>query len=86
MTDTIGKPDDTTAQIVRLREQVETLMKDRVTPAVTDMAGRAESVMDGAATMMRGQAQSIAGHVRDQPLIAVLLAAGIGYLLGRTTR
>jgi ElaB/YqjD/DUF883 family membrane-anchored ribosome-binding protein len=86
MTDTINKPDDTTAQIVRLREQVETLMKERVTPAVADMAGRAESVVDGATNLMRDQAQSIAGHVRDQPLIAILLAAGVGYLLGRTTR
>ena len=40
---------DTHAQITRLREQVETLMKDRVTPAVTDAAGRAESAVYGAA-------------------------------------
>ena len=33
---------DATAQIARLREQVETLMKDRVTPALADAAGRAE--------------------------------------------
>jgi ElaB/YqjD/DUF883 family membrane-anchored ribosome-binding protein len=60
-------------------------MKDRVTPAVTDMAGRAENAMNSAAGMVRDQAQMVSGHVRDQPLIAVLLAAGIGYLLGRAT-
>ena len=98
MADTHTKHDDTaTAQIAHLREQVEALMKDRVTPAVADMAGRAETMVNSAAGMVRDQAQTISGvvrdqaqtlsgHVRDQPLIAVLLATGIGYLLGRTTR
>jgi ElaB/YqjD/DUF883 family membrane-anchored ribosome-binding protein len=86
MPDTNVKPDDTTAQIAHLRDQVEALMRDRVTPAVTEMAGRAENVMNSAAGMVREQAQSLSGHVREQPLVAVLLAAGIGYLLGRTTR
>jgi ElaB/YqjD/DUF883 family membrane-anchored ribosome-binding protein len=84
MADIIGKHDDTTAQIAHLRDQVEALMKDRVTPAVTDMAGRAETVLNSAAGMVRDQTQTLTGHVRDQPLVAVLLAAGIGYLLGRT--
>jgi ElaB/YqjD/DUF883 family membrane-anchored ribosome-binding protein len=97
MPDTNVKSEDPTVQIAHLRDQVEALMKDRVTPAVTDMAGRAENAMNSAAGMVRDQAQTISGHVRDQaqvisghvrdqPLIAVLLAAGIGYLLGRTTR
>jgi len=86
MTETNGQPDDTTAQIARLREQVEALTKQRVTPAVTEMAGCAESVMNSAAGVVRDQAQMISGHVREQPLIAVLLAAGIGYILGRATR
>jgi ElaB/YqjD/DUF883 family membrane-anchored ribosome-binding protein len=86
MADTIGKPDDTTAQIVRLREQVETLMKERVTPAVTEMAGRAETVAQTATGLVRDQAQTVAAHIRDQPLVAVLLAVGVGYLVGRTTR
>jgi len=39
--DVHGKFDDAQAQIARLREQVEALMKDRVTPAVADLpAGR----------------------------------------------
>ena len=48
--------------------------------------GRAESVVNSATGAVRDQAQMISGHVREQPLIAVLLAAGIGYLLGRATR
>jgi ElaB/YqjD/DUF883 family membrane-anchored ribosome-binding protein len=73
-------------QIANLRAQVEALMKERVTPALTDMAGRAENALNTAAGAVRGQAQNLSGHVREQPLIAILVAAGIGYLLGRTTR
>ena len=86
MTETNDQHEDATAQIARLREQVETLMKERVTPAVTDMAGRAERVLNSAAGAVRDQAQTLSGHVREQPLVAILLAAGIGYLLGRTAR
>ncbi|HLJ05753.1 MAG TPA: hypothetical protein VKT26_05750, partial [Acetobacteraceae bacterium] len=78
--------EDTHAQIARLRAQVETLMKDRVTPALADAAGRAEQAVYGAAGTVRDQAELISGKVRDQPLLAVLIAAGIGYALGRITR
>ena len=74
------------AQIARLREQVEALMKDRVTPAVADAAGRAESAMYAAADTVRDQAEVVSGKVREQPLLAVLIAAGVGYVLGRATR
>ena len=77
---------DATAQIARLREQVETLMKDRVTPALADAAGRAESAFHTAADSVRGQAETVSGKVREQPLLAVLIAAAIGYALGRVTR
>ncbi|MFI4982476.1 MAG: hypothetical protein ACHQIO_19165 [Nevskiales bacterium] len=78
--------EDTTAQIARLREQVETLMKDRVTPALTDAAGRAEAAVYSAAGTVREQAEAVSGKVREQPLLAVLIAAAIGYVLGRATR
>ena len=73
-------------QIARLREQVEALMKDRVTPAIADVAGRAESAVYGAADTVRGQAEAVSGKVREQPLLAVLIAAAVGYALGRVTR
>ena len=38
-----GHTGDASAQIARLREQVETLMRDRVTPAVAAAADRAQS-------------------------------------------
>lgn len=78
--------EDTQSQITRLREQVETLMRDRITPAMADAAGRAESAVYGAADTMREQAEMVSGKVREQPLLAILIAAGIGYVLGRATR
>jgi ElaB/YqjD/DUF883 family membrane-anchored ribosome-binding protein len=84
--DTKGKMEDATAQIARLREQVETLMKDRITPAVADAAGRAENAMYGAAGAVRDQAEAISGRVRDQPLVAVLVAAAVGFVIGRAMR
>ena len=78
--------EDATTQIARLREQVEALMKDRVTPAVADAAGRAESAMYTAAGAVRDQADVVSGKVREQPLLAVLIAAAVGYMLGRVTR
>ena len=76
ITEDAMKGEDATAQIARLREQVETLMKDRVTPAVADAAGRAESAVYSAADVVRDQAEMVSGKVREQPLLAVLIAAG----------
>jgi len=72
--------------LARLREQVESLMKDRVTPAVADAAARAESAVYGAADTVRGQVENVSGRVREQPMIAVLIAAGIGFVIGRALR
>jgi hypothetical protein len=81
-----GHTSDATAQIARLREQVETLMRDRVSPAVAAAADRAQSAMHGAADSMRGQAEVLSGKVREQPLLAILIAVAVGYVLGRATR
>jgi len=46
---------DTQRQINQLREQVETLMKERVTPAVTDVAGRADRAVSAAREQAEGR-------------------------------
>jgi ElaB/YqjD/DUF883 family membrane-anchored ribosome-binding protein len=86
MADETSEPTNATAQIARLREQVEALMRDRVTPAVAEAASRAESAIHGVADTMRGQVETVAGKVREQPLLAILIAAAVGYVLGRVTR
>ncbi|MBV9251414.1 MAG: hypothetical protein JO227_19455 [Acetobacteraceae bacterium] len=81
-----GKAEDASAQIARLREQVEALMKERVTPAMADFAGRAENAVYGAAGTVKDQAEAISGRVRDQPLVAILIAVAIGWVIGRAMR
>jgi ElaB/YqjD/DUF883 family membrane-anchored ribosome-binding protein len=78
----IPNADDTTAQVAKLREQVEALMNERVTPVLADAADRAESAMGA----VRGQAEAMSGRVKDQPFAAVLIAAAVGFLVGRVLR
>jgi ElaB/YqjD/DUF883 family membrane-anchored ribosome-binding protein len=84
--DAQGKIEDAQAQIVRLREQVESLMKDRVTPAVAEFAGRAENAVHSASGVVRDQAQVVSGRVKEQPLTAILIAMAVGWVVGRAMR
>jgi ElaB/YqjD/DUF883 family membrane-anchored ribosome-binding protein len=74
------------AQIVRLREQVETLMRERVSPMMGEAAERVDAAAHDAADVMRGRADALAGVVRGQPLAAICIAAVVGFLLGRAGR
>ena len=80
------KIEDAQAQIVRLREQVEALMKDRVTPAVAEFAGRAEAAVHNANGVVRDQARAVSGQVKQRPLIAIAIAAATGWIIGRAMR
>jgi ElaB/YqjD/DUF883 family membrane-anchored ribosome-binding protein len=84
--DAHGKIEDAQAQIARLREQVEALMKDRVTPVIADFAGRAESAVHSASGAVRNQAQVVSDHVKGEPLIAIMIAAAVGWAIGRVMR
>jgi ElaB/YqjD/DUF883 family membrane-anchored ribosome-binding protein len=73
---------DTQRQINQLRAQIETLMRERVTPAVTEVAGRADTALRRG----REQVEAVSGQVQERPLLAILVALGVGYLLGRVLR
>jgi ElaB/YqjD/DUF883 family membrane-anchored ribosome-binding protein len=80
------KANDAKEQIAKLREQVEGLMRDRVTPALAGAAGRAETAARQAGDMAREQTEALSGRVRNQPIMALLVAAAAGYLVGRISR
>jgi len=78
--------DDTQEQIQTLRAQVESLLNDRVTPALADAAGRAESAVHSARDATSARVETVSAQVRDQPIIAIIIASVVGYLIGRIAR
>ena len=77
---------DAKEQIAQLRDQVQTLMSERVTPALASAAGQAQDYARQAKDMYDDQTEALSERVRDSPIVAILIATGIGYLLGRIAR
>jgi ElaB/YqjD/DUF883 family membrane-anchored ribosome-binding protein len=80
------KADDAQEQIAELRQQVEQLMRERVTPALADAAQRAETAVRNVTEIALEQVEAISSRVREQPITALLIAAATGYLIGRVSR
>jgi ElaB/YqjD/DUF883 family membrane-anchored ribosome-binding protein len=81
-------------KIADLRRKVEALMEERVTPAVSRAAGRAQDLADRAQGVARDyagqvsdtarkEADTVASLVKERPFTSILMAAGIGYVLAR---
>lgn len=77
---------DAKEQIAQLREQVQTLMSERVTPVLANAAGQAEQYARQAKDMYDDQTEMLSERVREAPMISLLVAAGVGYLAGRIFR
>jgi ElaB/YqjD/DUF883 family membrane-anchored ribosome-binding protein len=74
------------AELAVLREKVEALMRDRVTPALADVAGRAEDAAHGAMDAVRRQTGALSASVREQPIAAIGAAALAGIAIGLLLR
>jgi len=57
-----------------------------VTPVISEAAGRAQGAARQAGEVVSEQAEAVSGRVREMPLTSVVIAAAVGYLLGRLTR
>ena len=77
---------DTQEQLQSLRAMVEQLLNERVTPALADAAGKAETAVSSARDMTSTQVANVSDKVRHQPLIAIAISTVVGYLLGRISR
>lgn len=73
-------------EIRELRSQVENLMRERVTPALANAAESVETRAKDAMHAVRRNSDSIAEQVREQPLMAIGIAAVVGYVIARITR
>jgi ElaB/YqjD/DUF883 family membrane-anchored ribosome-binding protein len=78
--------DDTREQLISLRDQVEQVLNKKVTPAITDVAGRAEDAVHTARDYTATKADKVSKKVRGQPLAAIAVSAAVGYFLGRIAR
>lgn len=72
--------DSVQAEIAALRAKVETLMSDRVTPAVNRIMDRAETVAGDAASTVREQANRLSDTVQERPVASLAVAALAGYI------
>jgi len=79
-------PHDAKEQIAQLRDQVQQLMSERVTPALANAAGTAQDYARQARHIYEDQTEALSERVRESPMIAILVAAGVGYLIGRIAR
>lgn len=77
---------DAHEQIRQLREQVETLMRERVSPAVSEAAARAQEMARQAREAAESQTEALSKRVQEMPLTSVLIAAVAGFLIGRMSR
>ena len=81
-----SKGDTPDAQIARLRQQVDALRVDKVSPAVVDFAVKAQRTIGGTTAAVRGQTNAISNQVRQRPWAAILIAAAVGWIFCRVTR
>ncbi len=77
---------DARDQIKQLRDQVDSLMRERVSPMLSDAAGRAQEYSRQASDMAQDQVEQLSGRVREMPMTAILIAAAAGFLIGRIAR
>ena len=77
---------DASEQIAQLREQVQSLMNDRVAPALSQAADTAQQYATQARSMVEDQSEALSERVRESPIVAILVATGVGYIIGRIAR
>jgi uncharacterized protein YjbJ (UPF0337 family) len=75
-----------------MSDRIEGTARDlggRVQEGIGNLTGDAKTQAEGMYNQAAGQAQQAVGQVGDlikaQPVAAVVIAAGIGYILGRLT-
>jgi ElaB/YqjD/DUF883 family membrane-anchored ribosome-binding protein len=78
--------DDAQSEIAALRAKVEHLMSERVTPALSDAASRAEAAANAGYAQVRDGAERVGERVREQPLAALGIAALAGFVLASLIR
>ncbi len=77
---------DAQAEIAALRARVEALMNERVTPALSQAADRAEATVNTVRERLGERGEQVSERVREQPLLALALAALAGFVVAAIFR
>lgn len=72
-------------ELAKLRAQVETLLNEKVTPALARAADTAETYARDARAAVQGQADNAAAAIQERPLTIVAVVAAFSFLFGRLT-
>ncbi len=78
--------DEANPELAHLREKVEALMNERVTPALGAVADQAQTVARNASNEFRQQTTRLSESVQQQPLTAIAIAAAAGFVLANLMR
>lgn len=78
--------DDAKAELAQLRAKVETLMNERVTPALGAAASQAQAVAKTATDEVRMQTERLSEAVQERPLASVAIAAMTGFVIASLMR
>ena len=77
--------DDMQGELSRLRGEVDRLLRERVSPALSEAADTAGDYAQRAKDVAVRQGEQAAAVVKDNPLVTVGLVAAVAFLLGRLT-
>ena len=78
-----GKLADVQSQMGELRDQVQALTTNQLTPVATDWAGKTGAAARRARSAVVDQTQGLSGRVNERPMAAILIAATLGWAVGR---
>lgn len=77
---------DPHAEITALREKVDNLMKERVSPAIGSAVDSAEAAAHRATDAVRHQAENLEEFVHEKPMMALASAALAGFVFALLVR
>ena len=78
-----GKLADVQSQMGDLRDQVQALTTNQLTPVATDWAGKTGAASRRARSTLVNQTQGFSGQVNERPIVAILVAVTVGWAVGR---
>jgi uncharacterized protein YjbJ (UPF0337 family) len=75
--------DDAQGELAHLRDEVDRLAEEPIAPVLTSAASTVEDYAQQARDVITARAEQASTVIKERPLIAIGLAAALGYLIGR---